>query len=335
MRRAPARGANPDPDPDQDPGASDNMDGTPPQPPTPPNPPTPRSPLIAARAAAAFDWLLYFKEERPATVVNIPRPAVGIASALFANTLDAAVQARGTPDELGANVAILLFARAILAPLPPGMHGYSAAAEYRRRRDAWLAGELEPLLRRPAAPRPRGPTVPREDRKYHRAAAFASEGLFRKARQALQSFGSPPADQFTVQKLMDLHPARKFPAPIEPPAAPPLPLGHSELEKIFLNMPRHSSTHRDGWRWEHLRALCEDNVAVARSFITWLQLLLAGQLPARILDYLRSSTLLAFNKLSLEEQAMLASWERKIRPIAVGSVLIRAALSLEIGRAHV
>ena len=261
-------------------------------------------------------------------MVHIPRQAVPIASQLFTRTIDAAVQARGTPDELGANVAILLFPRAILAPLPPGMHGYSAAGEYRRRRDAWLAGDLESLLHRPTAPR--APTTPSTDRKYYRAAAFASAGLFRKARQALQSFGSPPADHLTVRKLMQLHPPRKFPAVIDPPAAPALPLGHSDLERIFINMPRRSSTHRDGWRWEHLRALCEDNVATARSLIAWLQLLLAGSLPAQILDYLRSSTLVAFNKLSREEQQMLASCERKIRPIAIGSVLIRAALTLVI-----
>ena len=260
--------------------------------------------------------------------MNIPRAAVGVASSLFAATLDAAVHARGTPDELGANVAILLFPRAILAPLPPGMHGYSAAAEYRRRRDAWLAGELDPLLHCSAAPRVK--TTSTEDRKYHRAAALAGDGLFRKARQALQSYGSPPADHLTIQKLMDLHPARKFPAPIDPPAAPALPIGLAELERVFVNMPRHSSTHRDGWRWEHLRALTEDNVAVARSFIAWLQLLLAGTLPLQILDFLRSSTLMAFNKLSREERELLASWERRIRPIAIGSVLIRAALSLVI-----
>jgi hypothetical protein len=238
------------------------------------------------------------------------------------------VHARGTSDELGANVAVLLFARAILAPLPPGMHGYSAANEYRRRRDAWLAGELESLLHSPPTPRAREAST--GDRKYHRAAAFAHDGLFRKARQALQSYGSPPADSLTIQKLIDLHPARKFPAPIAPPAAPELPIGRAELDKIFINMPRRSSTHRDGWRWEHLRALCEDSVAVARAFINWLQLLLAGSLPSQVLDYLRSSTLMAFNKLSPEERELLAATERKIRPIAIGSVLLRAALTLLI-----
>jgi hypothetical protein len=208
------------------------------------------------------------------------------------------------------------------------MHGYSAAAEYRRRQDTWLAGDLEALLTLPHPRRTR--IIPEDKRKFFRAASLAGDGLFRKARQTLQSYGTAPPDQLTIDKLVELHPPRKFPADIDRPRSEPLPISHKELERIFTRMPRRSSTHRDGWRWEHLKTLCESNVAVGNSFIAWTQLLLAGDLPAQVLDYLRSSTLIAFNKLSQEERAKLAHWERKIRPIAIGSVLLRAALSLVI-----
>jgi hypothetical protein len=123
-------------------------------------------------------------------------------------------------------------------------------------------------------------------------------------------------------------PARKFPAVFDASDAPPLPLSRDDLHKAFVKMPRRSSTHRDGWRWEHLQALTEHNVAVANDLLAWIQLLLAGSLPPEIRDFLRSSTLIAFHKLSPEERRRLAMFDRRIRPIAIGSVLIRAALTL-------
>ena len=154
-----------------------------------------------------------------------------------------------------------------------------------------------------------------------KAEILAKDGLISKAAAVLNQSPMAPATEETFQRLQQLHPRRARPAT----SAIPPSQSHTQsnlnihfytasIIKSINDAPRKSMPGPSGWRYEHLKCIVHKDFHVDISpLLEMLSAILRSQLPAEILDILRTTTLLAILKDS----------NGAVRPLALTDVLQR------------
>jgi hypothetical protein len=90
-----------------------------------------------------------------------------------------------------------------------------------------------------------------------------------------------------------------------------------------------TSTHRDGWRMEHLEALGRDD-AFAEALAVFISNIASGDVPPKTADYFASATLVALLKKNKEDITALrellgSDFVLPIRPLAMACVFVKLA----------
>ena len=150
------------------------------------------------------------------------------------------------------------------------------------------------------------------------AIAFAREGLFSKACQALTSLGLAPDTPDTWALLQAKHPEGPIPVPppsSEEPAALP---SDFDILSILRSFPKGTTAGPSGMRIQHL--IDAFSVPLPTPISCSLRLIInlhtAGKVPMEVSHFLAGATLMALPK--IKPNALL-----DVRPIAIGEVLRR------------
>eukprot|EP00873_Tetraselmis_striata_P019924 jgi/Tetstr1/440188/TSEL_028540.t1 len=181
---------------------------------------------------------------------------------------------------------------------------------------------------------------------HRRAAKLTDVEELRRARQALDTADlGMVSDAAAALHILDaLHPP---PASIDPEYSPPeespdmrraQPLWGGNADevrrwgedhkRVLRRAPRLSAGHVDWWRWEHIKDL---DVPLWRM---WVNRCLAGRCHSRTAAFLASGTVFALHKddpAAIEERAKTGK-PLRVRPLGVGSVLVRLASTHALGQ---
>eukprot|EP00873_Tetraselmis_striata_P040102 jgi/Tetstr1/460366/TSEL_005665.t1 len=181
---------------------------------------------------------------------------------------------------------------------------------------------------------------------HRRAAKLTAVQELRRARQALDTadLGMVSDAAAALPALDALHPPHvatgpEYSPPEEPPdlqRAPPswgdnadeVRRWREDQRRVLRRAPRLSAGHVDWWRWEHIRDLD------VPSWRMWMNRGLAGRCHSRTTAFLASGSVFALHKddpLAREEREKSGE-PLRVRPLGVGSVLVRLASAHALGQ---
>eukprot|EP00873_Tetraselmis_striata_P012798 jgi/Tetstr1/433062/TSEL_022397.t1 len=181
---------------------------------------------------------------------------------------------------------------------------------------------------------------------HRRAAKLTDVQELRRARQALDTddFGMMFDAVAALPALDALHPSPtatgpEYSPPEEPPGlqrAPPswgdnaneIRRWGEDQRRVLSRAPRLSAGHVDWWRWEHIRALD------VPSWRLWVNRCLAGRCHSRTAAFLASGTVFALynDDPAAREERGKSGEPLRVRPLGVGSVLVRLASAHALGQ---
>ena len=219
---------------------------------------------------------------------------------------------------------------------------------FRDRCHALLTGRWAPLLDIPRAARRL--KFARNDAQLAKdVIALVREGEFSRAMTRADAAQLAEATETTIEVLRGLHPADDHalpPGAVQQPlsdlAPPPDPEGLSEdafQEVFFRRLPRCSAADHGGWRYEYVSSLYRfgsswrdgEPPGTPGAFIRGRGahalyrlgcILYSGQLPACVRSWFLGGRLIALSKDGDKPNGDAS--QRKLRPIAIGSVIARA-----------
>eukprot|EP00873_Tetraselmis_striata_P023121 jgi/Tetstr1/443385/TSEL_031400.t1 len=181
---------------------------------------------------------------------------------------------------------------------------------------------------------------------YRRAAKLTAVQELRRACQALDTadLGMVSDAGAALPALDALHPppaatGPEYSPPEEPPdlqRAPPSWGDHADevmrwgedQRRILRRAPRLSAWHVDWWRWEHIRDLD------VPSWRLWVNRCMAGRCHSRTAAFLASGSVFALHKddPAAREEREKSGEPLRVRPLGVGSVLVRLASAHALGQ---
>eukprot|EP00873_Tetraselmis_striata_P006610 jgi/Tetstr1/426874/TSEL_017088.t1 len=181
---------------------------------------------------------------------------------------------------------------------------------------------------------------------HRRAAKLTAVQELRRARQALDTadLGMVSDAAAALPALDALHPppaatSPEYSPPEEPPdlqRAPPswgdnadeVMRWGEDLRRVLRRAPRLSAGHVDWWRWEHIRDLD------VPSWRLWVNRCLAGRCHSRTAAFLASGSVFALHKddPAAREEREKSGEPLRVRPLGVGSVLVRLASAHALGQ---
>eukprot|EP00873_Tetraselmis_striata_P010115 jgi/Tetstr1/430379/TSEL_020190.t1 len=195
--------------------------------------------------------------------------------------------------------------------IPPTASGHATSRGYLRGRISWRVGKAVRLIR---------------------------VGRFRDAAALAESHGvaEPSAENIDELRRLFPPPAADDPSgllpPPEPDDIPPITVCPDDLHGVLQRAPSDSACHRDGWRVEHLRDLCDDSDTL-QSMARFMTVVCSGNVSDRVKQLLSSSTLIPLWKkdeeargdLRGQAEAQNSPYRPPIRPIGFSSALTRVA----------
>eukprot|EP00873_Tetraselmis_striata_P013148 jgi/Tetstr1/433412/TSEL_022686.t1 len=181
---------------------------------------------------------------------------------------------------------------------------------------------------------------------HRRAAKLTAVQELRRARQALDTadLGMVSDAAAALPALDALHPppaatSPEYSPPEEPPdlqRAPPswgdnadeVMRWGEDQRRVLRRAPRLSAGHVDWWRWEHIRDLD------VPSWRLWVNRCLAGRCHSRTAAFLASGSVFALHKddPAAREEREKSGEPLRVRPLGVGSVLVRLASAHALGQ---
>eukprot|EP00873_Tetraselmis_striata_P018750 jgi/Tetstr1/439014/TSEL_027506.t1 len=181
---------------------------------------------------------------------------------------------------------------------------------------------------------------------HRRAAKLTAVQELRRARQALDTadLGMVSDAAAALPALDALHPppaatSPEYSPPEEPPdlqRAPPswgdnadeVMRWGEDQRRVLRRAPRLSAGHVDWWRWEHIRDLD------VPSWRLWVNRCLAGRCHSRTAAFLASGSVFALHKddPAAREEREKRGEPLRVRPLGVGSVLVRLASAHALGQ---
>eukprot|EP00873_Tetraselmis_striata_P013904 jgi/Tetstr1/434168/TSEL_002492.t1 len=181
---------------------------------------------------------------------------------------------------------------------------------------------------------------------HRRAAKLTDVQELRRARQALDTadLGMVSDAAAALPALDALHPPHaatspEYSPPEEPPdlqRAPPswgdnadeVMRWGEDQRRVLRRAPRLSAGHVDWWRWEHIRDLD------VPSWRLWVNRCLAGRCHSRTAAFLASGSVFALHKddHAAREEREKSGEPLRVRPLGVGSVLVRLASAHALGQ---
>eukprot|EP00873_Tetraselmis_striata_P014259 jgi/Tetstr1/434523/TSEL_023615.t1 len=181
---------------------------------------------------------------------------------------------------------------------------------------------------------------------HRRAAKLTAVQELRRARQALDTadLGMVSDAAAALPALDALHPppaatGPEYSPPEEPPdlqRAPPswgdnadeVMRWGEDQRRVLRRAPRLSAWHVDWWRWEHIRDLD------VPSWRLWVNRCMAGLCHSRTAAFLASGSVFALHKddPAAREEREKSGEPLRVRPLGVGSVLVRLASAHALGQ---
>eukprot|EP00873_Tetraselmis_striata_P034966 jgi/Tetstr1/455230/TSEL_042077.t1 len=181
---------------------------------------------------------------------------------------------------------------------------------------------------------------------HRQAAKLTAVQELRRARQALDTadLGMVSDAAAALPALDALHPppaatSPEYSPPEEPPdlqRAPPswgdnadeVMRWGEDQRRVLRRAPRLSAGHVDWWRWEHIRDLD------VPSWRLWVNRCLAGRCHSRTAAFLASGSVFALHKddPAAREEREKSGEPLRVRPLGVGSVLVRLASAHALGQ---
>ena len=274
---------------------------------------------------------------------------------VFEETMAFADRPATDPEAAGAHAAVRCFAALLLRPYPSGIRTRATVLLAEQRVAMWRAGDIDALwttmqreeaLAVMARRRRRGGPDAEAERQLH-AAHAASLGLVKDQRfsqgfKRLKSYRMGPCDDMEGAKpvLASLHPppaatGLQDQVPFVPRTSPTLKVVVTPeiLAAVMRKVKkRRSSSSYDAWRYVHLAQLLGDaDDRATKLMAKWVTRVANGDVPAAVANFLSSSTLVPYHKLTDEERAAAAAGAAlQLRPIGMGCVLQRI-ISLCVG----
>eukprot|EP00873_Tetraselmis_striata_P039039 jgi/Tetstr1/459303/TSEL_004698.t1 len=183
---------------------------------------------------------------------------------------------------------------------------------------------------------------------HRRAAKLTAVQELRRVRQALDTadLGMVSDAAAALPALDALHPppdatGPEYSPPEEPPdlqRAPPswgdnadeVMRWGEDQRRVLRRAPRLSAGHVDWWRWEHIMDLD------VPSWHMWVNRCLAGRCHSRTAAFLASGSVFALHKddPAAREEREKSGEPLRVRPLGVGSVVVRLASAHALGQAH-
>ena len=260
------------------------------------------------------------------TLRHVPKSLRNTWSEILMSTLNEILQ---SPVDMSGWVKLLIVAQCLLAAPPRQGRAHMRDTEkiVKERMRRWKAGEEATLWNdQMSVKRPQGKkskTTTSESNSHaanvRRAKTAIADGQYKKAMQALTSEGIAEATPALLQEMIGKHPQTEVPQLPTGPVPPPLLLRPQMVARCISTFPNGTAPGPSCLRASHLKEAVECPSAdigqrALQALCDFLQLLINGQTPAKVIPILCGATLIACKKK-----------DGGVRPIAVGEVIRRLA----------